>query len=48
MKLNTLEKVYLALKYEQPEIILPNHLMEAALHPMNRMLDISIREGLIG
>ena len=48
MKLNTLEKVYLALKYEQPEIILPNNLMEAALHPMNRMLDISIKEGLIG
>lgn len=48
MKLNTLEKVYLALKYEQPEINLPNHLMEAALHPMNRMLEISIREGLIG
>jgi len=48
MKLNTLEKVYLALKYEQPEIILPSHLMEAALHPMNRMLDISLKEGLIG
>jgi quinolinate synthase len=48
MKLNTLEKVYLALKYEQPEINLPSHLMEAALHPMNRMLEISIREGLIG
>jgi quinolinate synthase len=48
MKLNTLEKVYLALKYEQPEIILPNHLMEAALHPMNRMLEISLNEGLIG
>jgi quinolinate synthase len=48
MKLNTLEKVYLALKYEQPEIILPNHLMEAALHPMNRMLEISLKEGLIG
>ena len=48
MKLNTLEKVYLALKYEQPEINLPNQLMEAALHPMNRMLEISIREGLIG
>ena len=48
MKLNTLEKVYLALKYEQPEIILPSHLMEAALHPMNRMLEISLKEGLIG
>jgi len=48
MKLNTLEKVYLALKYEQPEIILPSHLMVAALHPMNRMLDISLKEGLIG
>jgi quinolinate synthase len=48
MKLNTLEKVYLALKYEQPEIILPEYLMQAALLPMNRMLDISIKEGLIG
>jgi len=48
MKLNTLEKVYLALIYEQPEIILPSHLMEAALHPMNRMLEISLKEGLIG
>jgi len=48
MKLNTLEKVYLALKYEQPEIILPSHLMEVALHPMKRMLEISLKEGLIG
>jgi quinolinate synthase len=48
MKLNTLEKVYLALKYELPEIVLPSHLMELALQPMNRMLDISIKEGLIG
>lgn len=48
MKLNTLEKVYLALKYEQPEIILPNHLMEAALHPMKRMLEISLNVGLFG
>ena len=48
MKLNTLEKVYLALKYEQPEIILSESLLQAALHPMKRMLDISIKAGLIG
>lgn len=48
MKLNTLEKVYLALKYEQPEIILPSSLMLAAKAPMDKMLAISIKEGLIG
>jgi len=48
MKLNTLEKVYLAIKYEQPEIILPESLMLSAKVPMDKMLDISIKAGLIG
>lgn len=41
MKLNTMEKIYLALKNEQPEIILPNNIMENAKAPIVRMLDIS-------
>jgi quinolinate synthase len=48
MKLNTLEKVYLALKYEQPEIILPESLMVSARLSMDKMLNISIKAGLIG
>lgn len=48
MKLNTLEKVYLALQYEQPEIILPESLLLSARLPMDKMLEISIKAGLIG
>jgi len=42
MKLNTMEKIYLALKNEQPEIILPDSIMEKAKAPLNRMLDLSV------
>ena len=38
MKLNTLEKLYLCLKHEQPEIILDQALMQQALAPIERML----------
>ena len=38
MKLNTLEKLYLCLKHEQPEIILDPALMQQALAPIERML----------
>lgn len=38
MKLNTLEKLYLCLKHEQPEIILDQALMHQALAPIERML----------
>lgn len=38
MKLNTLEKLYLCLKHEQPEIILDEALMHQALAPIERML----------
>ncbi|HNQ36610.1 MAG TPA: quinolinate synthase NadA [Prolixibacteraceae bacterium] len=41
MKLNTLQKVYLCMKYEKPEIILPPDVMEKARIPIMRMLDLS-------
>lgn len=42
MKLNTLEKIYRALKTEQPEIVLDRELIEKARKPILRMLDISV------
>ena len=48
MKLNTLEKLYLCLMYEQPEIYMDETLRMAAKKPMDRMLDISKAAGLIG
>ncbi len=41
MKLNTIEKIYLALKYEGPEILLNDELIRKAYSPIKRMLDIS-------
>lgn len=41
MKLNTLEKLYLCLVHEQPEINLNKSLMQAAKAPIDRMLEIS-------
>ncbi len=41
MKRNTLEKIYVCLKYEQPEILLEESLRLAAKKPMDRMLEIS-------
>ncbi len=46
MKLNTLEKLYLCMKYEQPEIIIDEAIRIAALKPIQRMLDISKAAGL--
>lgn len=46
MKRNTLEKVYLAMRYEIPEILLPEDLMDAARKPVQRMLDLSRQFGL--
>jgi len=46
MKLNTLEKIYTALKYEQPELIMDEQLMERAKRPIIRMLDLSASFGL--
>ncbi|MDW8157798.1 MAG: quinolinate synthase NadA [Bacteroidia bacterium] len=41
MKLNTMEKLYLCLLYEKPEIILSPELIEAARKPIIRMLELS-------
>lgn len=41
MKLNTLKKLYLALKYEQPEVLLDDDLMNKARKPILRMLELS-------
>lgn len=48
MKLNTLEKVYLCLKYETPTLEMEESLRLAALKPMNRMMEISRAAGLLG
>jgi quinolinate synthase len=41
MRLNTLEKLYLAMKNRTPEIILPENIRLAALKPIQRMLEMS-------
>ena len=41
MKLNSLQKLYICLKYEQPEITLPEEVIEKARIPIQRMLEIS-------
>ena len=41
MKLNTLEKLYLCLKYEQPELVMDEALRRRALAPIERMLAMS-------
>jgi quinolinate synthase len=46
MKLNTLEKLYICMKYELPEIIIPEEIRLRALKPIKRMLEISARAGL--
>jgi quinolinate synthase len=46
MKLNTLEKLYNCLKYEQPEIVLSKTLIEEAKKPILRMLELSAKFGL--
>ena len=46
MKLNTLEKVYISLKYEMPEVDVPEPLRSQALLPIQRMLEISAQLGL--
>ena len=46
MKLNTLEKLYYCLRDEKPEITLDKDLIEKAVKPILRMLEISERLGL--
>ena len=46
MKRNTMEKLYIAMKYELPEIILPDHVIRDGRACIDRMLDISKEAGL--
>ena len=47
MKLNTMQKLYLCLKNERPEIILKPEIIEKARKPIERMLEISKKAKLI-
>lgn len=46
MRMNTLEKLYLCLKNEKPEIIVDEEVRLKAVKPIERMLEISARFGL--
>jgi len=46
MKRNTMEKLYLCMKYELPEIILPEHIIRDGIAPIDRMMEISAKAGL--
>ena len=46
MKLNTLEKLYLCMEYELPELTMSEELRLAAKKPIDRMMEISRRYGL--
>ncbi|HLK27013.1 MAG TPA: quinolinate synthase NadA [Puia sp.] len=46
MKLNTLEKLYLCMKYEMPEIKMDAKILKEAKRPIERMLHISKQYGL--
>ncbi len=47
MKRNTLEKIYLCMEYEMPEILMDEELRLAAKKPIDRMLELSAQFGLI-
>lgn len=46
MKLNTLEKLYLCMKYELPEVAMSEDLRIAAKRPIDRMLELSRQFGI--
>jgi quinolinate synthase len=43
MKLNTLEKLYLCMKHERPEVNIDPAIFTQALRPLERMLEISAK-----
>lgn len=47
MKRNTMEKLYLCMAHEQPEIILPDWVIRQGRQSIDRMLEISAAAGLI-
>jgi len=46
MKRNTMEKLYLCMEYEMPEVILPDWVIEQGVKSINRMMEISEKAGL--
>ncbi len=46
MKRNTMEKLYLCMKHEMPEITLPDWVIEQGVASIDRMLEISAKAGL--
>jgi len=46
MKMNTLEKLYICMEYEMPEILMSRELLEKGRKPIERMLEISRQYGL--
>ena len=46
MKRNTMEKLYLCMEYEMPEILLPDWIIEQGRKSIDRMLEISAQSGL--
>jgi len=46
MKLNTMEKLYLCMQYELPEITLPEWVIREGRASIDRMLEVSARAGL--
>ena len=46
MKLNTMEKLYLCMKHELPEIDLPQWVIDQGVASIDRMLEISAKAGL--
>ena len=46
MKRNTMEKLYLCMKYEEPEIFLDDWIIDEGVKSINRMLEISEKAGL--
>jgi quinolinate synthase len=47
MKMNTIQKLYACMKNETPEILLSEEVIEKARKPIEKMLEISKKEGLI-
>lgn len=48
MRLNTLEKLYLCMKYELPEVTLPDWVIQQGRASIDRMLEVSAKAGLLG
>lgn len=48
MRLNTLEKLYLCMKYELPEVTLPDWVIQQGRASIDKMLEVSAKAGLLG